>query len=360
MANLKLWLERSGAVPLHLYLDFRTHYVSRYARDTVEISICPHLLRIHELVICAPRTISNVSSKRLIPPGDSAKLKRLEIILSKPAQLEPSPFPIRLESFALRHGDTAVDTKFLVKSIIPDHLVELDLTNSDYHTGPLVSFLTKCTALRALKIDSSWSEPHTHPTLEALQYLEINSTNRVPYIGFYAPNLIHLKFDTYRTLVDWWPLTPKIWWPLMPKLHIFTFTLRQEQLHLSKLPPTIIDLRIYAVKWTSPLSTIIAQLVPQYNDRDPARPLPHLAYLRIRVQPYDSGEQLLLSSLLRSLLIARPLLHLHLMLATTKPSLFHTFREELHRTFGERVECDDAGPPDLRRWFSPGEFTPIG
>lgn len=341
--NLRLWLERSGTVPLNLYLDFRTHCISRHDRDIVELSVRPHLPRVQELVVCSPGKISHVSRERLIPAGDSIKLKKLERILSNSSHIGPFPSPNRLESFTLRLGDTSVDEDYLMRCTIPGHLVELDLDRCFIHPQELANFLFKCTPLQALKIKGSGLLASPHITLESLRYLEIGWIGRIPQVIVSIPNLTHVKFRQYRTPIEGLPR--------MPKLLIFTIVMLRSSLHLSELPQTIVDLRIYGTDPRCPVSTVVAQLLQPSSD--PAIPLPHLANLRIRMRIDNNLEQSQLSSLLPSLLIARPLLHLHLMIAPVGvPSLLDGFRAELLNTFGERIDCDDAGPPDLRRWFS--------
>lgn len=270
----------------------------------------------------------------------------LEIILSESTHISPFPLtsPIRLESFTLRLGDRGVDEEYLMRCTIPDHLVELDLDRCFIHPQALANFLVKCTALQALRIKGSGLLAFPPLTLEVLRYLEIGWIGQIPQVIASIPNLIHVKFHHYRT--------PFEGLPRMPKLLILTITFLQGPLHLSQLPQTIVDLRIYGADPRSPLSAVIDQLLQLSSDGDPTMSLPNLTYLRIRVRADHHLEQYQLSSLLPSLLIARPLLRLHLMLAPVGEPTLDGFRERLLHSFGERIDCDDTSPPDLSRWFS--------
>lgn len=82
---------------------------------------------------------------------------------------------------------------FLEKSILPTHLIELDLAGAGLVERSLINFVPKCSTLRALRIAiyPSFSSP---VPLKSVQYLEIDFHISLSIVA-YAPNLVHLRFN---------------------------------------------------------------------------------------------------------------------------------------------------------------------
>lgn len=269
LTSLPLWLERSGTVPLHLYVDFRPHYIDPLSRQIVEQVILPHLPRVHELVICVVEIKPSANRKHLLPVDDYFRPKRLEIIVSDYSE----------------NGFTSAGTDFFVEAINPARLVNLDLSRCRFDDQSLIDFFSKCNALRFLKIRPITlgpSERLTLGTLEALEYLEVCTYPWSAQIIAHTPNLIHLKFN------DHW--SPPERWPAMPKLRIFTIVSLRRLVRILELPSTIVDLRIHGVGRDGSLSTIISQLAFSPKEREPMS-LPHLSHLRIRVHDHYNSEK---------------------------------------------------------------------
>lgn len=347
LKGLKLWLKRSAAAPLDLYVDFRPTFYSPRKHDRVEQAIRPHLLRVSELMIGVSRSMPAAIKEWPVPAGRAVQLKRLQIGLSRfhLGAVKALRFPFPLESFALwNHGSISISSGFLVGSVLPDLLTELDISLSGLDDQSVLEFLLKCTALRALKIDLPRSQLSAQVTLPHLHYLDIHRNYEVlaPLIVTQAPNVIHLKLSR-----SWVPIDL---WPIMPKLRFLTITYLDSLPRVDELPSTLVDLRIYS--GTISLSDIVNQLVRKdenevSNKGRIANPLPHLAYLRLKAMRHDELEAPILPSLLQRLLRTRSSLRLHLMIHPAvyrmSPCVLPTAREELHDLFGDRVESDDMG-----------------
>lgn len=345
LKGLKLWLKRSAAAPLDLYVDFRPKFYSHHKHDRVEQAIRPHLPRVCELMIGVPQSMPAAIKEWPISGGREVQLKRLQIGLSRfhSGAVKPLRFPFPLESFALwNHGNVLINSGFLSGSVLPDVLTELDLSLSGIDDQSVLEFLLRCTALRALKIDLPRAQLSTQLSLKQLEYLDIHRTDEVsaPLIVTHAPNAVHLKLSR-----SWVPIEL---WPTMPKLRALTITYLDSPLRVEDLPSTLVDLCIYG--GTTPLSTIVDPLVHDDKNgvsrRDPiANPLPHLAYLRLKAMKRDESEGPFLPALLDRLLRTRPSLRLHLMIHPgvhrMSPTWLPAAREELRSLFGERIESDD-------------------
>lgn len=347
LKGLKLWLKRSAATPLDVYIDFRPTFYSPRKHDRVEQAIRPHLPRVSELMIGVSRSMPAAVKEWPVPTRREVQLKRLQIGLSRfhLGAVKALRFPFPLESFALwNYGGISISRDFLMGSVLPDFLMELDVSRSGFDDQSVLQFLLKCTALRALKIGLPRSQLSAPLTLQHLQYLEIhrNTEPEVPLIVTSAPNVVHLKLSR-----SWVPIDL---WPTMPILRNLTITYLDALPRIDELPATIVDLRIYG--GTIPLSSILDQLVhdtenrPSNKDRI-SNVLPHLAYLRLKAMRRDELDGPVLTSLLQRLLRSRPSLRLHLMLHPgmyrMPTSVLPTARDELRVLFGDRVECDDMG-----------------